>query len=172
MQPPGTATSAGGTAATAQSPMPPASFISFPIRPMMAPWFPAYPMPSTSTATAAPGSADTSAMEVSGMTQKSSMTPIGFPPTSPDVVWMVPWIVSQFKVSLYICLIINSSRKNSLYHIVSLFWCAGVSVVELLPIYTVGKGSIFDRSTRSSTISRRNHGSYQITAFKDISRCC
>lgn len=70
----------------------PSNFIPFPMRPMMAPWIPAYPMSST-----AARSADTSAMEVSGVTQKS-IPPMGFPPASPDVVWMVPWIVSPLKM--------------------------------------------------------------------------
>ncbi|KAM3188028.1 hypothetical protein ACTXT7_001081 [Hymenolepis weldensis] len=65
------------------------NFIPFPMRPMMAPWIPAYPMPST-----AARSADTSAMELSSMTQKS-IPPMGFPPASPDVVWMVPWIIRK-----------------------------------------------------------------------------
>ncbi|VDO05603.1 unnamed protein product [Rodentolepis nana] len=85
MQPP--ASSTGGT--TQQQPP---NFIPFPIRPMMAPCIPAYPMPSSAT-----GSVDNSAVEAMGLTHKS-MPPMSFPPTSPDVVWMVPWIVSLLKM--------------------------------------------------------------------------
>lgn len=99
MPPTSSATATSGPAVPQQPP----NFITLSMRPMIAPWVPAYPIPSSA------GSADTSPMETSNMTQKS--LPMGFSPTSPDVVWMVPWIVSPSTCANYLILPLTSSQS-------------------------------------------------------------
>nr|CDS17473.1 Serine:threonine protein kinase PFTAIRE 1 [Echinococcus granulosus] len=80
------------TSTTPGPPIQSSAFIPLPVRPILAPWVPAYPVPpNTSTMT-------TPTLEKSDASQIS--VPLAFPTTSPDVVWMVPWIVS-FPQSFY-----------------------------------------------------------------------
>lgn len=74
------------SSATSVPPIQSPAFIPFPVRPILAPWVPAYAVPPNTSTTATPTleKSDTSQMSV----------PLGIPTTSPDVVWMVPWIVS------------------------------------------------------------------------------
>ncbi|VDM32338.1 unnamed protein product [Hydatigera taeniaeformis] len=62
------------------------AFIPFPVRPILAPWPPGYAAPQNTSTAATP------ALEKSDGSQVS--VPFEFPTTSPDVVWMVPWVVS------------------------------------------------------------------------------
>uniref|UniRef100_A0A158R6F7 cyclin-dependent kinase n=1 Tax=Taenia asiatica TaxID=60517 RepID=A0A158R6F7_TAEAS len=74
------------TSMTSAPPIQSSAFIPFPVRPILAPWVPAYAIPPNTSTMATPTlkKSDTSQMSV----------PLGVPTTSPDVVWMVPWIVS------------------------------------------------------------------------------
>ncbi|EUB62254.1 Cell division protein kinase [Echinococcus granulosus] len=76
------------TSTTPGPPIQSSAFIPLPVRPILAPWVPAYPVPpNTSTMT-------TPTLEKSDASQIS--VPLAFPTTSPDVVWMVPWIPQSF----------------------------------------------------------------------------
>ncbi|VDD74053.1 unnamed protein product [Mesocestoides corti] len=79
MTPPSTSQTTTGSSTQSSA------FISVPLRPVMAPWVPAYTMQPTAT------SSDTSTVESLRGDQKP--VPFGFPPlSSPDIIWMVPWV--------------------------------------------------------------------------------
>ncbi|KAL5111022.1 Cyclin-dependent kinase 14 [Taenia crassiceps] len=58
------------------------------VRPILAPWVPAYAVPPNT------GTLATPTLEKSDNSQMS--IPLGTPTTSPDLVWMVPWIPQSF----------------------------------------------------------------------------
>ena len=88
---------------TSNQPPQSSTFIPLHIRPVMAPWIPAFPVPPN------PGSTAASTMETSETTQKS--VSLEFPTAPPEVVWMVPWIVSFFVLFFTIlCLLISEIK--------------------------------------------------------------